>query len=280
MTKTETTKTRPNDLSKVRQWMQGIFLAATLLIGLRHIMPGESSKGGAFDAFCPLGGIETLLPYLVTGRTLKTTNLLNFTLMIAVAGVSLVAGRAFCGWMCPLGTIQDVLVGWTRRLSGESKRPRGKQSKARVPLQIPSKIDQGLRYLKYLVLVAVLIASTMAVFPPLRDLCPARAIFGFHWNTSLLAVILAGFMLTSMLVKRFSCKYLCPMGAALAIFNKVSFVHIATNLEHCTNCRRCEAECPVDIPAIPENMRSAECVRCLECLETCAQPEAMELRLG
>ena len=260
--------------------MQGIFLVATILIGLRHMMPGESSKGGAFDAFCPFGGIETLLPYLTTGHTLKTTNLLNFTILIAVTGVSLIAGRAFCSWMCPLGTLQDALAVWTRRFSGENNRPRGKKSRARFPLQVPSRIDLVLRYLKYLVLIIILIASTMLIFPPLRDLCPARAIFGFHGNTPLLGAVLLGFILTSMLVRRFSCKYLCPLGAALAAFNKVSPLHIVANPEQCTNCGRCEAECPADIPTIPENMRSAECVRCLECLETCAQPETIHLRLG
>lgn len=69
-----------------------MFLVVTLLIGLRHIMPGESAKGGAFDAFCPFGGIETLWLYLTTGQTLKTTNLLNFSILIGVLGVSLLAG--------------------------------------------------------------------------------------------------------------------------------------------------------------------------------------------
>jgi len=45
MTTTDTAKTKQNDLSKIRLWMQGIFLVATILIGLRHMMPGESSKG-------------------------------------------------------------------------------------------------------------------------------------------------------------------------------------------------------------------------------------------
>lgn len=243
-------------------------------------MPGESSKGGAFDAFCPFGGIETLLPYLTTGHTLKTTNLLSFTALIAVFGVSLVAGRAFCGWMCPLGSLQDLFARWARQLSGEKKSIRGKKSQAKFPIQVPSKLDCWLRYLKYLVLLVILFTSTMAVYPPLRDLCPARALFGFHWNTPLLGVVLILFILTSMLVKRFSCRYLCPMGAVLAIFNKISPIHITVDQHNCTDCRRCEAECPVDIPAIPENTRSAECIRCLECLETCAQPEVIELRLG
>jgi|SaaInl8_200m_RNA_FD_contig_81_465855_length_2411_multi_6_in_0_out_0_2 polyferredoxin len=279
MSTTEQTSTPNNDLSKIRHWMQLIVVIFTFLIGLRHTLPGESSKGGAFDAFCPFGAIETLWAYLTTGHTLKTTNLLNFTVLLAVLGVSLVAGRAFCGWMCPLGTLQDMFTGWARRGSGEKSRRRGKKSQARFPIQVPEKLDRWLRYVKYGVLIAILVASTMAVYPPLRDICPARAIFAFDWNTPLLGVVLVLFILTSMLIQRFSCKYLCPMGAVLAIFNKVSFIHIRYLPENCTNCGRCEAECPVDIPAIPENSRSTECILCLECVETCAQPDAIELRI-
>ncbi len=260
--------------------MQAIFVFGAFLIGLRHIMPGESSRGGAFDSFCPFGGIETLWAYITTGHTLQTTNLINFTILIAVLGLSLVAGRAFCGWICPLGTLQDMFAGWARRLSGEKTRRRGKQSQAHFPFQVPPKLDRWLRYLKYLILAAILIASMMAVYPPLHSICPALAIFSFKWSTPLLGVVLVVFILTSMLVKRFTCKYLCPLGAALALFNKVSPIHIATNSGGCNNCGRCEAECPVDIPAIPENLRSAECIRCLECIETCARPDAIELHIG
>ena len=92
-------------------------------------MPGEASRGGSFDSFCAFGGIETLLPYLFTGHLLKSTNLLNFSVLIATLGVSLVAGRAFCGWLCGLGAIQDFVAEWTRKLLGEKRHIRGKQSK-------------------------------------------------------------------------------------------------------------------------------------------------------
>lgn len=263
-----------------RRYMQAGFVLVTILVGIRHLLPGDSSRGGAFDAFCPFGGIETLWAYLTTGQTLKTTTLLNFTILIAVLGVSFVAGRAFCGWMCPLGTLQDMLAGWARRLSGEKDKPTGKRSNARFPLEVPARADKWLRYLKYVVLAVILIASTWTLYPPLHDLCPARAIFGFQWNASLLGAVLLGFVLSSMLVKRFSCKYLCPLGAGLAVFNKISPIQLKASAQNCTSCGRCDNECPIDIVDISENLRSAECVRCLECMETCARPDAITLRLG
>lgn len=260
--------------------MQVFFVAGTFLIGLRHILPGESSRGGVFDVFCPFGGGETLWAYVTTGQTLKTTNLLNFSVLLAVLGVSLIAGRAFCGWMCPVGTLQDMFAGWARRLSGEKSHPRGKRSKARLPIQFPPRADRNLRYLKNLVLTVILIASTASVYPPLHEICPVRAIFSFQLTTPLLASVLLTFVVTSMLVKRFWCKYLCPLGAMLVIFNKISPLRVVIDRDRCTNCSRCEAECPVDIPGIPENIRSPECIRCLECLETCSIRDAVTLRLG
>ena len=124
-------------ISKAAAPSNGLASIGTFLLGLRHIMPGEASRGGSFNSFCPFGAIETLLPYLFTGHTLKTTNLLNFSVMLGVLGVALVAGRAFCGWMCPLGTIQDWLASLGRRLSGEKQHIRGKQGKAWIPLHLP-----------------------------------------------------------------------------------------------------------------------------------------------
>jgi len=273
-------KKNRSELSLYRRGMQIGFVGLTFLLGIRHLLPGSPTKGGAFDAFCPFGAIETLWLYVTTGHTLKTTNLLNFSVLFAVLGVSLVAGRAFCGWMCPLGTLQDMFAGWSRRLGGEKNRPQGKKSKTKFPIDVPLKLDKWLRYVKYLVLVLVLFASIRAVYPPLHDICPARAIFSFKWNTPLLGVVLLGFVLSSMLIKRFSCKYICPLGAVLAIFNKISPLHLKVDMANCTNCGRCENECLMDIPAIPESLRSAECVRCLECIDTCAHPETIELRLG
>ena len=276
------TKTKErSSITKVRHTIQYIFLFATYLLGLRHVMPGRESTGGAFDAFCPMGGIETFFRYIATGHTMKTTNLLNFAVLIGVIGVSLLAGRAFCGWMCPIGTLQDMLAGWARRLSGGGKRHiRGKQSKAKFPMELPPKVDKWARYLKYLVLLVVLIASVWTVYPPLRDICPARALFSFELGEPLLVSVLIAFIITSMLIKRFWCKYLCPLGAFLAITNKFAPLRVTIDKNNCTDCGRCETECPVDIPAIPDNMRNLECVQCLECVETCAVEDTVILKLG
>jgi polyferredoxin len=272
--------TRPKTITHTRHWLQGTAVLGTFLIGLRHVIPGKTSSGGAFDAFCPFGGVETLLPYLTTGQTLKTTNPLNFAILLGVIGVSLLAGRAFCGWMCPLGTLQDSLAWASRRLSGEKRHIRGKKSAARFPVKLPQTADKWLRNAKYLVLAAILWASITAVYPPLHAICPVRAVFSFQLTTPLLWSVLIIFIVTSMLVERFWCKYLCPLGALLAITNKFAPLHIAVDQERCNKCGRCDVECPMDIINVSANTRDAECIRCLECVETCARQETITLELG
>lgn len=265
-------------LAKSRRTIQWLVVIGTFVLGLRHIMPGEASRGGSFDSFCAFGGIETLLPYLFNGHTLKSTNLLNFSVLIATLGVSLVAGRAFCGWLCGLGAIQDFVAEWTRKLLGEKRHVRGKPSKTILPLRLPASIDRPLRYAKYLVLALVLFASLLVAFPPLREFCPVRAVFGLHMTT-LLWITLAVFLAGSILVERFWCKYFCPLGAALAIFNKISPVRIVSDNDHCNHCGRCDIECSMGIQDVPDNLSDPECVRCLECLETCAHEDALTLRV-
>ena len=270
--------TKTSSLAKSRRTIQWLVVIGTFVLGLRHIMPGEASRGGSFDSFCAFGGIETLLPYLFTGHLLKSTNLLNFSVLIATLGVSLMAGRAFCGWLCGLGAIQDFVAEWTRKLLGEKSHIRGKQSKTILPLRLPASVDRLLRYAKYFVLPWIIIGSLYTVYPPLRDFCPVRAVFSLKM-TSLLWLALGIFLAGSILVERFWCKYLCPLGATLAIFNKISPVQIVSDSNHCNSCGRCDIECSMGIEDVPNNLADAECIRCLECLNTCARDGSLELKV-
>jgi len=274
-----TPKKDKKSLTKIRQGMLRFTVIAAFLIGLRHILPGEAVGGGSFDSFCPFGAIETLWAYVTRGQTLKSASPLNFAFFAGVLAVSLVAGRAFCGWMCPLGAIQERLALLSRRLSGEKRHIRGKPSKTRFPMRLPDWLDRPLRYLKYVVLGLVIVFSLVTVFPPLHAFCPARAVFSFKLVTWLMWGTLILFVASSMLVERFSCKYLCPLGAALAITNKISPLRLNADFSACNHCQRCDIECSMGIKDVPDNLSDGECIRCLECLETCARDEALTLRV-
>lgn len=263
-----------------RRMLQLTALILTLLVGLRHILPGESSRGGAFDSFCPFGGVETLWSYLSTGGTLHTTNLLNFSILLGVLGMAMLSGRSFCGWICPLGTVQDYIHNLKYRLLP------AQQERLSLPKQQPGKINlnsvqqQKLRYLKYFILAAVIGFSVWTVYPPLHSICPARALFSFQLTTPLLWLVLVLFVISSLLVERFSCRYLCPLGAVLAPFNKISPLRLTANRDKCSGCGQCSSECPMNIQDIPSNLRSSECIQCLNCQDSCPVDDLLILRLG
>jgi ferredoxin-type protein NapH len=176
-----------------------------------------------------------------------------------IAVSSVVAGRVFCGWGCPMGTIQDLLA----RLPKLSalRRPRFGRS------------DRWLKALKYLVL-----AVTLVGFYTLnqRFSIPVRG----HGNWSLDAVrvswltydvysrirvvlIVAGVVL-ALGLSRFWCRYLCPLGAVLTIGNRISLLRLRRREDQCVGCGKYPRDCRTyTTPG------TADCVLCGDCIEGC-----------
>lgn len=261
---------------QVRRAIQAAFVAFAFYIGLRRFVVGGGASGApSLDAFCPFGAVETFWSWFTTGSFLRSTNTANMVILAAVLVTALLMGRAFCGWMCPLGAVQEWIARLGRRLTGGNGRKKGW-----IPVKLPPVVDKPLRYLKYVVLATILWASLEAVFPPLKEFCPYRVLFGFHLETPLSISVLVGFVAASVLVERFWCKYLCPMGALLSVFNKIAPIKVTTTRSVCVDCGRCGAACPMDIEQRPEKIDNLECIRCLECIDTCARPESVDLRLS
>ncbi len=219
---------------------------------------------GALGA-CPIGSLQAVLgdrrsgfPFYVLG-----------TLML----FGVVLGRAVCGLLCPFGLVQDLL----------HKIPVKK-------VKVPTLIDRPARYGKYVVLLVLVVllpafaATETGLAPPYfcKYLCPAGTLGGgiplllanpglrqaagvlFGWKTLVLAVIL----IASMFIHRPFCKYLCPLGAFYALFNRFSFYQMHLDRDKCVNCKKCEQTCPMDVE-ITRQINSPECIRCGKCKNVC-----------
>ena len=232
----------------------------------RFCVPGLNcySCPGALGA-CPIGALQSAL----------TARRRRFPLYVLgwLAAIGLLVGRFVCGWLCLFGLVQELLY----------KIPTPK-------LRIPDKIDRPLRYLKYGVLALLVVGLPLlwrgeygAGVPFFCEyLCPVGTLEGgvplvllndvlrpalgwlFRWKLLILIVCI----LSSIFIYRPFCKYLCPLGAFYALFQRASLIRMRVDASACVNCGKCAGVCPMQVdPSKTPN--SAECIRCGECLRAC-----------
>ena len=151
-------------------------------------------------------------------------------------------------------------------------------------------IDKPARWLKYVVLLVFVIllpifaVTKIGIAPPYfcKYICPAGTLGGgvplmiadpmlrklagmlFGWKMLVLVVILT----VSMLIHRPFCRYLCPLGAFYALFNRFSFFQMKLEPSKCVGCQKCEHTCPMAVE-VTKNINSTECIRCGKCKSVC-----------
>ncbi len=191
----------------------------------------------------------------------------SLTLLIYLGGtialVSMIFGRAACGWACPIGFMQDILGG--KKAKNEKRK----------------KLDKKMRYLKYVILLVIAPVSYITGTMAYTNICPVGGLtatipalildphgytFGTYFIPKMTFVV--GMIVLASLLSRGWCRHLCPVGAMMAPFNKVSILQLKVDFDKCIHCGKCEAICPMDIK-MPEDNKSMECVRCGKCVSVC-----------
>lgn len=168
-------------------------------------------------------------------------------IMFVTFAITLLFGRIICGWICPVGAIQSLIASlnkWKR-------------------LEVPERYDKALKKLKYAALAGV-IATTVIVG---KDYANVGEFFNALFNLDLSYYFAAGavFVVLSLVVERFWCRYLCPLGALLAILQKISILKLRVLEDKCTNCKECLKECPMQCTRVGEN----DHILCEKCLSKC-----------
>ncbi len=176
-------------------------------------------------------------------------------LSISITLTALLLGRYFCGFLCPIGALQDGI----RFLAGKS----GIKKK-----RLPSKGLVRPELFKYIVLIALIVLSTFGLGSRISVLSPWLAYLnvfaGFRVHTGLLVLVLI--VLSSMFFSRAFCRCFCPLGAFQALLYAISPLKISKG-KSCQGCQLCLKDCPVDIMPDGEGTISPECVNCLKCTE-------------
>lgn len=214
---------------------------------------------------CPIGAMQA-----VAGGAKHT---ISFYVLGMLVLFGTLLGRLVCGFLCPFGLLQDLLA----------KLPFPK-------LRIPTRIDRILRYLKYAVLLGMVLllpalaGNAYGIGEPwfCKYLCPAGTLGGgipqlllneplrrmvgalFHWKAAVLVLVVTG----SLLIPRVFCRYLCPLGAFYALFSRFTLYQMHVDTARCTGCGNCDTVCPMAVD-VRQGISGTECIRCGKCKAAC-----------
>lgn len=256
----------------LRTVVQIFFFAFIALIAINHTLI-EAGIGIPFlssaslHALCPFGGVVTIYTYLTTGSFVQKIHESAFILMVLGFLLAILFGPVFCGWVCPLGSIQEWFGGIGRKLV----------KKRRYNHFIPAKVDHYLRFLRYGVLIWVLYMTAVTGKLIFSAYDPYFALFNF-WSSEVAVIGLTILILTlvgSLFVERPWCKYACPYGAVLGLTNLFRVFKIRRVASTCKLDGACDIYCPMNIPVSQLTIvRDHQCISCLECTSEARCPAA------
>lgn len=280
-------------LTRARRIVQGLFLALFLFLFIQTESKGTDDLGWPVKVFLDFDPLLSLTTFLAS-RSVEGF----LWLSLVLAGLTVLLGRFFCGWICPLGTLNNLAGGLRKKR-----------------LKPP---DLGWFRFKYYILVAVLASSffgvqlagildplsltirslSLALYPALCYattslfdgifrlnlplVTPAtEAAYLFLKQTVLpfqqswyaqgafVGLLFIAVLALNLVQRRFWCRFLCPLGALLGLLSRRAVLRRSVS-EECDSCGACVGVCQADaVPAGREKWRASECLVCNNCDDVC-----------
>ena len=298
---------------RARRVTQGLFLLLFVLLFLQTEQKGADQLGYPVRLFLDADPLLALATFL-SAHALAG----GFLLSLALAGLTAVLGRVFCGWACPLGTLHN-LAGALRRWRGPQRVRGWFRAKylllvfllagSAAGLQLTGLFDPLSLLVRHLALgpyPALNFAANAAQDAVYRaDLKPltgmAEPVFALLKKTvlafqqphfaqgALLSALLVAILLLNLGERRFWCRYLCPLGALLGLLGRRALLRREA-AEGCNACGACDRECQGGLQASEGNgWIGSECLYCMACDDACpknavsfgfGRPAAPALDLG
>jgi polyferredoxin len=275
---------RPDRSQRTRHAIQGAFLLLNAWIGVQFYLWVRYYERGATglyvprpagaEGWLPIAGLMNLKYFFLTGR-IPAVHPAAMFLFASFLLMSALLKKAFCSWLCPVGTFSEFLADSGRRIFGRNFR-------------LPRWLDIPLRGLKYILLglfvalIGVMSADALAGFlsTPYGLMVDVRMLNFFRDMSLTAAIVIAALVLLSVFVEHFWCRYLCPYGALLGLTSLLSPVKIRRDPQVCIDCAKCAHACPAALPVDKlVQIRSVECTACMSCIAVCPAQDALQFAL-
>ncbi len=266
-----------------RSTVQFAFVALCIWIGIEFaLFMRWGTSGGTEPFFDRPPGAEGFLPIsaLMSLKYWWHTGIVNnvhpsgLIILLAILAVSVVLKKAFCSWLCPIGTLSESLWMLGTKLFGRTFDP-------------PRWLDYPLRSLKYLLLaffvtsiVTMDVADLAAfIYSPYNKMADVKMYLFFAEITTFALWTIIILALLSVVIKNFWCRFLCPYGALLGIAGWLSPLKITRTKESCIDCELCTKACPSRITVHKATrVWSDECTSCMACVAACPVKNTLEMR--
>jgi uncharacterized protein with FMN-binding domain/polyferredoxin len=197
--------------------------------------------------------------------------LVEFTVVMLI---TIVMGRWFCGWICAFGAYNDLIYFISRKVF-------------KFKFRVNEEVDSILKYVKYAVLIFIMIISWTRGSSILESTSPWDA-FGQITDLSTVfsslrigLIFLVLITIGASFIERFFCRYLCPLGAVFSIISKLGITKINKPKDDCEKCRACTTKCSMGLNLYKvDAVKGGDCINCLECAEVCPRSNANVNMLG
>ncbi|MCX8056545.1 MAG: 4Fe-4S binding protein [Ignavibacteria bacterium] len=268
-------KNSEKPIQRLRFIVQIISVLLSIWIGIEFILFINFLESGGrtiyverpsgVEGYLPISSLMSLRYFLETGE-IHWAHPAGMFIFSAIVLLSLVIGKSFCSWLCPIGFISENLGDFGEKIFKRK-------------IKIPKIIDLPLRSIKYLLLgffiyiiffVMDLISLKIFLDSPYNQVADIKMYYFFAKISKFSLTVIVILALLSTIFRNFWCRYLCPYGALLGLVGLLSPFKIKREVSTCIDCNKCTKVCPnfIDV-ANKKIVISDECTSCMNCVDAC-----------